>query len=75
LPTPGYLEVFSAPPFIPGFENLGTEDSESPISFSATLIAVPEPTSILSLLALTTLGAGSALKRQKPSKSTKKEQN
>ena len=75
LPTPGYLEVFSAPPFIPGFENLGTEDSESPISFSATLIAVPEPTSILSLLALTTLGAGSALKRHKPSKSTKKEQN
>jgi len=75
LPTPGYLEVFSAPPFIPGFENLGTEDSESPISFSATLIAVPEPTSILSLLALGTLGAGSALKRQKPSKSTKKEQN
>lgn len=75
LPTPGYLEVFSAPPFIPGFENLGPEDSESPISFSATLIAVPEPTSILSLLALGTLGAGSALKRQKPSKSTKKEQN
>jgi hypothetical protein len=75
LPTPGYLEVFSAPPFIPGFENLGPEDSESPISFSATLIAVPEPISILSLLALGTLGAGSALKRQKPSKSTKKEQN
>jgi hypothetical protein len=75
LPTPGYLEVFSAPPFIPGFENLGTEDSESPISFSATLIAVPEPTSILSLLALGTLGAGSALKRHKPSKFTKKEPN
>ena len=75
LPTPGYLEVFSAPPFIPGFENLGPEDSESPISFSATLIAVPEPTSILSLLALGTLGAGSALKRHQPSKSTQKEQN
>jgi len=75
LPTPGYLEVFSAPPFIPGFENLGTEDSESPISFSATLIAVPEPTSILSLLAPGTLGAGSALKRHKPSKFTKKEPN
>ncbi|KYC43845.1 PEP-CTERM sorting domain-containing protein [Scytonema hofmannii PCC 7110] len=64
LPTPGYLEVFSAPPFIPGFENFGPEDSELPISFSATIITVPEPTSILSLLALSTLGALSILKRQ-----------
>lgn len=35
LPTPGYLEVFSAPPITPGSENLGLEDSELPISFSA----------------------------------------
>ncbi|GAA6615236.1 PEP-CTERM sorting domain-containing protein [Scytonema sp. NUACC26] len=56
LPTPGYLEVFSAPPLIPGFENFGAEDSELPISFSATIITVPEPTSILSLLALGVLG-------------------
>ncbi|WP_341528440.1 PEP-CTERM sorting domain-containing protein [Nostoc sp. UHCC 0302] len=62
LPTPGYLEVFSAPPLTPGFENLGAEDSELPISFSATLVSVPEPNSILSLLALGTLGATSALK-------------
>ncbi|MEH2412444.1 PEP-CTERM sorting domain-containing protein [Nostoc sp.] len=41
LPTPGYLEVFSAPPIISGFENLGLEDSELPISFSATIITVP----------------------------------
>ena len=34
LSTPGYLEVFSAPPFTPGSENLGPEDSELPISFS-----------------------------------------
>jgi len=68
LPTPGYLEVFSVPPLIPGFENLGLEDSELPISFSATIITVPEPTSILSLLALGTLCAGSALKRKKLSK-------
>ena len=70
LPTPGYLEVFSAPPFIPGFENFGPEDSELPISFSATIITVPEPTSILSLLALSTLGSSFVLKRKKPSKFT-----
>lgn len=72
LPTPGYLEVFSVPPLIPGFENFGSEDSELPISFSATIITVPEPTSILSLLALGTLGVGSVLKRKKPSKFTEK---
>ncbi len=72
LPTPGYLEVFSAPPIIPGYENLGLEDSELPISFSATIITVPESTSILSLLALGTLGVPSALKRHKLSKFTHK---
>ncbi|MEH1908165.1 PEP-CTERM sorting domain-containing protein [Nostoc sp.] len=41
LPTPGYLEVFSAPPITPGFKNLGLEDSELPISFSATIITRP----------------------------------
>lgn len=61
LQTPGYLEVFSAPPFIPGFENFGPEDSELPINFSATLASVPEPTSIISLLAL---GIGTLLKRK-----------
>ncbi|MBW4593170.1 MAG: PEP-CTERM sorting domain-containing protein [Brasilonema angustatum HA4187-MV1] len=72
LPTPGYLEVFSVPPLIPGFENFGSEDSELPISFSATIITVPEPTSILSLLALGTLGVGLVLKRKKPSTFTEK---
>lgn len=67
LPTPGYLEVFSAQPIVPGFENLGLEDSELPISFSATIITVPEPTSILSLLILGTIGAPLALKRKKRS--------
>lgn len=70
LPTPSYLEVFSAPPLTPGFENLGTEDSELPINFSATIISVPEPTSILSLLALGTLGTTSALKRKQSFKFT-----
>ena len=70
LPAPGYLEVFSAPPIIPGFENLGSEDSELPISFTATIITVPEPTSILSLFALSILGTSSALKRKKSSKLT-----
>jgi hypothetical protein len=72
LPTPSYLEVFSVPPLTPGFENLGTEDSELPISFSASIIAIPEPTSILSLLALATVGVPSVLKRNKPSKLTDK---
>jgi hypothetical protein len=64
LPTPGYLEVFSTPPILPGAGNLGANGSELPISFSATITAVPEPSSILSLLAIATLGAASALKRQ-----------
>jgi hypothetical protein len=63
LSTPGYLEVFSAPPLIPGFENLGPEDSELPINFSATPITIPEPSATLSLLVLGTLGASSFLKR------------
>lgn len=62
LPTPSYLEVFSAPPFIPGFENLGPEDSELPISFSAMLIGVPEPTHTLSFLVL---GVAFTLKRKR----------
>ncbi|MEB3218905.1 MAG: PEP-CTERM sorting domain-containing protein [Nostocales cyanobacterium 94392] len=65
LPTPGYLEVFSAPPILPGFENLVSPDSELPVSFSATIITVPEPTSILSLLALGILGARFLPKRKK----------
>lgn len=70
LPTPVDLEGFSAPPIIPGFENFGPEDSELPISFSATIISIPESTSMLSFLALGTLGAGSALKRKKSFKFT-----
>lgn len=73
LATPGYLEVFSAPPTIPGFENLGEEDSELPVVFSATIVTIPEPTPILSLLAFGTLGAVSALKRQQLSQFAKKE--
>ncbi|QKQ72332.1 PEP-CTERM sorting domain-containing protein [Nostoc sp. TCL240-02] len=72
LPTPSYLEVFSVPPLTPGFGNLGTEDSQLPISFSASIIAVPEPTSILSLFALATFGFPSTLKRNKPSKLNEK---
>ncbi|RCJ20444.1 PEP-CTERM sorting domain-containing protein [Nostoc sp. ATCC 43529] len=72
LPIPSYLEVFSAPPFIPGFENFGPEDSELPISFSATIVTVSEPASIVSLLAFGTLGVASAFKRKKSSKFTGK---
>ena len=63
LNPPSYFEVFSAPPFIPGFENLGPEDSELPISFSATPITVPETSSKLSLLTIGIVGAVSILKR------------
>ncbi|GAX39210.1 hypothetical protein NIES4075_01610 [Tolypothrix sp. NIES-4075] len=72
LTPPGYLEVFSAVPLVPGFENFGLEDSELPIRFSASIITVPEPNSIFGLLTLSTLGAGLALKRTKPSKFTEK---
>ncbi len=72
LPIPGYLEVFSAPPFVPGFENFGPEDSELSISFSASIVTVPESTSIVSLLAFGTLGVVSVFKRQKSSKFTGK---
>ncbi len=45
LSTPGYLEVFSAAPFIPGFKNFGPEDSELAITFSATIVNFSEPPS------------------------------
>lgn len=45
LPTPGYLEVFSAPPFVMGSDNFGPEDSELGIVFTAT--QVPEAGSAL----------------------------
>jgi hypothetical protein len=41
LPTPGYLEFFSKPPFTTG--TLGPEDSELAVQFSAT--PTPEPAS------------------------------
>ncbi|MFN6564587.1 MAG: PEP-CTERM sorting domain-containing protein [Nostoc sp. ChiSLP01] len=68
LPIPSYLEVFSAPPFTPGFENFGPEDSELGISFSATIVTVPEASSNVSLLAFGTLGVFTVFKRHKSSK-------
>lgn len=47
LPTPGYLDFFSMPP---GFMEL-------PVSFSATLVATPEPSSLW----LESIAAGSLL--------------
>lgn len=49
LSPPGYLEVYSAAPFTPGFTNFGPEDSELPITFSA--VPVPEPAGLALLLA------------------------
>ncbi len=72
LDPPGYFEVFSAPPIIPGFENLGAEDSELPISFSPS--PVPELTNNLSLFTLGIVGVVSTLKLKiKISKSTEKD--
>jgi hypothetical protein len=51
LPVPGYLEVFSAPPFTPGFENFGPEDSELAINFSATPRPIPENSQAIALIA------------------------
>jgi hypothetical protein len=52
LTTPGYLEVFSAPPLVSGFENFGPEDSELLISFSATPNPVPTPALLPGLLGM-----------------------
>ena len=62
LTPPGFFEVYSAPPFIPGFENFGPEDSESSISFSASIVSsVPEPSMIFSILVV--LGVGGAIQK------------
>lgn len=54
------------------FENPGVEPATLP--FEIHIVATPEPTSTLSLLALGTLGAGATLKRKlKSSQSTEKE--
>ena len=53
LTPAGYLEVYSAAPFTPGFTNFGPEDSELPITFLA--VPVPEPDG------LALLGAGVGL--------------
>ena len=51
LPTPGYLEFFSTPPFG------GSDHTELPVQFSATPESVPEPASFaLTLIALAIAG-------------------
>ena len=49
LAPPVYLEFFSAPPFAPG--NPGPEDSELPVTFTASVVTeTPEPASALLLV-------------------------
>jgi hypothetical protein len=47
LQPPGYLEFFSAPPIGTGFLDVGPEDSELRINFSARIVNVPEPLTII----------------------------
>jgi hypothetical protein len=49
------------------------EGNSQPETITPKLVSTPEPTSALSLLALGTLGAASALKRKQNQKSTEKE--
>lgn len=65
LAVPGYLEVFSAPPFIPGSTNFGPEDSELPITFSATIRTVPESSSGIALVAVFGLMGATQFARSK----------
>lgn len=44
LPTPGYLEFFSTPPFTGGMSGPG--NSELPVQFSATPVSTPEPATL-----------------------------
>lgn len=61
LATPGYLEVFSAPPFVTGASNFGPEDSELAVLFSAA--PVPEPATVV--LIAVGLGAVGLLRRSR----------
>lgn len=64
LPVPGYLEVYSAPPFVTGPGGFGSEDHELPASFTATPVrsgSVPEPATLALLAA--GLGFGAVRRR------------
>ncbi len=67
LPVPGYLEVFSAPPLIPGFENFGPEDTELSINFSATPRPIPENSPAIALIAFFGFMAVTKLGQQRKS--------
>jgi hypothetical protein len=60
LPTPGYLEFFSKPPFTGGMPGPGS--SELPVQFSVTPVAIPEPAT--SVLVLSGILAWSRVRRQ-----------
>ncbi len=70
LPTPGYLEFYSAPPFAPSAP--GPEDSELPVAFQASIVgSVPEPgTAALALMGLAGFGALIARRRRSVGSST-----
>ena len=60
LSPQSYREFFSTPPFIS--ESLEPQDSELPISFSATLQPVPEPSTLAGLLTFSSLIVSSVVK-------------
>jgi hypothetical protein len=65
LPTPGYLEFFSKPPFTPGV--IGPEDTELPVQFSAAPVAAPEPASYALVFGALAAIAFQASMRRRPS--------
>jgi hypothetical protein len=67
LPTPGYLEVFSEPPIVLGFQNL-RPGSELPVSFSARITNAPEPLTFIGSF----VGASMGLHLRKKLKQSRK---
>jgi hypothetical protein len=65
LPTPGYLEFYSTPPFVDGTPGPGS--SELAVQFSATPVLTPEPATFgLSLTALGWIWAWRRVHRDAP---------
>jgi hypothetical protein len=67
LATPGYLEVFSEPPIVSGFQNL-RPGSELTVSFSAQITSVPEPLTLIGSFVGASMGVCLSKKLKQSSK-------